>query len=64
MPNGKTIELEAPEALLLTVALREYLAGNRGCNESLLRGHATSRSVLEALVRRIDQATTSSAAPI
>jgi hypothetical protein len=54
----KTVEFETTEAKLLTVALREYLQGDSRsgmrANDHCLRDHATSRSIIEELVKRID----------
>jgi hypothetical protein len=54
----RTIELDDTEALLLAVALREYLQGDAktgyGADVSRLRDHATTKSVLESLVARVD----------
>lgn len=56
MPQTKTIELEKTEALMLAVALREYLNGDRGGlrNDPLLRDHPTSKAVIEGVLKMVD----------
>ena len=56
----KTVELEMTEAKLLAVALREYLQDGNGrggggrASDAYLRDHATSRSIIEDIIERID----------
>lgn len=47
----RSLELEETEALLLTVALREYLKGG---TQTELKDHPTSRSVIEKVVEKLD----------
>lgn len=52
----KTLELDNTEHLMLCVALREYLGGQRRSmsNDSQLIDHPTSRAVIEGILKRLD----------
>jgi hypothetical protein len=62
-----TIKLEKTEALLLTVALREYMNEgknfSRSSDSATLRGHATTGAILADLIARIEKASGHSPAP-
>lgn len=50
----KTIEVEDTEALLVAVAVREYLNPNKYQGEKRLSDHPTSRLVIENFIKKLD----------